>query len=87
MDTGANTSVANMKHFVTLFLPGQPAQVSGFDGEAVPCQKIKMGIPTVTVTGEPVLFRVQGPSILHEGANSVLLAVGPMKLSGINVVW
>eukprot|EP00961_Rhodomonas_salina_P183623 2478506-Rhodomonas_salina.1 len=87
MDTGANTIVANWRRLVTLFLPGSPAQVSGFDGAAVPCQRIEMGIPTVTTTGEPILFRVPGPSILREGANAILLAVGPMKRSGIQVVW
>eukprot|EP00961_Rhodomonas_salina_P033721 453609-Rhodomonas_salina.1 len=87
MDTGANTSMANRKQLVTRFLPGVPAQVSGFDGRSVPCQRIEMGIPMVTTTGEPILFRVPGPSILREGANAILLAVGPMKRSGIRVVW
>eukprot|EP00961_Rhodomonas_salina_P103140 1386849-Rhodomonas_salina.2 len=89
MDTGANTSVANGKHLVTRFLPGAPwqAQVSGFDSGAVPCQRIEMGIPTVTTTGKPILFQVPGPSILLEGANAILLAVGPMKHSGIRVKW
>eukprot|EP00961_Rhodomonas_salina_P259149 3501394-Rhodomonas_salina.1 len=87
MDTGANTSVANREQLVTRFLPGAPAQVSGFDGGSVPCQCIEMGIPMVTTTGEPILFRVPGPSILLEGVNAILLAVGPMKRSGIRVVW
>eukprot|EP00961_Rhodomonas_salina_P280490 3789021-Rhodomonas_salina.1 len=46
-----------------------------------------MGLPTVTTAGEPILFRVPGPAILKEGANAILLAVGPMKRAGIKVEW
>ena len=46
-----------------------------------------MGLPTVTTDGEQILLEVPGPSILKEDANAVLIAPGPMKRSGIKVVW
>eukprot|EP00961_Rhodomonas_salina_P058785 789501-Rhodomonas_salina.2 len=46
-----------------------------------------MGIPTVTTACEPILFRVPGPAILKEGANAILLAVGTIKCSEIQVAW
>eukprot|EP00961_Rhodomonas_salina_P102137 1373598-Rhodomonas_salina.1 len=46
-----------------------------------------MGIPTVTTDWYPMLLEVPGPAILHEDANAILLAVGPMKRSGIKVDW
>mmetsp|Transcript_29890 Transcript_29890/g.61459 ORF Transcript_29890/g.61459 Transcript_29890/m.61459 type:complete len:480 (-) Transcript_29890:392-1831(-) len=44
-----------------------------------------MSIPTVTKDGEPLLLALPGPSILHKGANGLLLAHGPMQRAGFTI--
>eukprot|EP00961_Rhodomonas_salina_P254455 3438285-Rhodomonas_salina.1 len=86
MDTGANTTVVSRPSFVTEFLPGT-AHVSAMSGPPMVCPLVKVGIPLVTTKGDSILFHVPGLAILCEDANAILLAVGPLKRSGVTVVW
>jgi len=64
---------------------GGETDVTGMSGGADRCKNVRLGIPTVTKDGEPLLFEVPGPSLLHEGANGILLAHGPMQRAGFTI--
>jgi len=59
--------------------------VTGFAGAAERCPNVKLGIPTVTREGKPLLLQVPGPSILHTGAHGLLLSHGRWQRAGFQI--
>mmetsp|Transcript_29959 Transcript_29959/g.61636 ORF Transcript_29959/g.61636 Transcript_29959/m.61636 type:complete len:208 (-) Transcript_29959:880-1503(-) len=86
LDSGSQVSITPFPEHVLEYEEGE-VSVSGIHGKAERAQRIKMGVQTVASDGTPILLEVPGPSILHEKANSVLLAFGPFKRAGYRVHW
>jgi len=84
VDSGANVSMSPFTDHV-LSYTGEETEVTGMSGPPESCPNVKLGIPTVTKDGEPLLLEVQGPSLLNKGANGVLLAHGPLQRAGFTV--
>lgn len=84
VDTGAQLSMSPNPTHVLEYLDGT-TRVQGIQVEARTCPNVRLGIPTVTKDGEPILLEVPTPSILHEDAHGLLLAHGPMKRAGFDV--
>mmetsp|Transcript_30545 Transcript_30545/g.63109 ORF Transcript_30545/g.63109 Transcript_30545/m.63109 type:complete len:300 (-) Transcript_30545:128-1027(-) len=84
VDSGANVSLSPTKAHVLQYTGGD-TNVTGMSGPAQRCPNVRLGIPTVSRDGEPLLLEVPGPSLLHEGANGILLAHGSMQRAGFEI--
>ena len=59
--------------------------LKGCQGLSQRVRRARLGIPTVTSTGEPILFEVPGPGVLREGAHGLLVAHGLMQRAGYKI--
>jgi len=84
IDSGANVTIVPDEKYVLSYETGT-TNVMGMSGPAQACPNVKVGIPTVTRDGEPLLITIPGPSLLHTGANGLLLAHGPMQRAGFDI--
>jgi len=84
IDSGANVNMSPFPEHV-LSYTGDETEVTGMSGEPQSCPNVNLGIPTVTKDGEPLLLELPGPSLLHTGANGILLAHSLLQKAGFDV--
>jgi len=84
VDSGANVSMSPFDEHVIEYTGGETA-VTGMAGPALRCPNVKLGIPTVSADGEPLLLEVPGPSLLNKDANGILLAHGSMQKARFDI--
>jgi len=84
VDSGANVNMSPFTEHV-LSYTGDETEVTGMSGSSQSCPNVTLGIPTVTADGEPLLLELPGPSLLHTGANGILLAHSLLQKAGFTV--
>mmetsp|Transcript_51291 Transcript_51291/g.104329 ORF Transcript_51291/g.104329 Transcript_51291/m.104329 type:complete len:218 (+) Transcript_51291:515-1168(+) len=84
VDSGVQVNITPNEAHVIEFT-GDTTNVKGIYGPARNCPNVKLGIPTVSKDGEPLILTVPGPSILDESAHGLLLSHGAMQRAGFTV--
>mmetsp|Transcript_61400 Transcript_61400/g.126780 ORF Transcript_61400/g.126780 Transcript_61400/m.126780 type:complete len:204 (-) Transcript_61400:1493-2104(-) len=84
VDSGANISMSPSTEHVIAYTRGE-TEVTGMSGPPQRCPNIKLGIPTVSADGEPLLLEVPGPSLLNKDANCILLSHGSLQKARFHV--
>mmetsp|Transcript_18490 Transcript_18490/g.37534 ORF Transcript_18490/g.37534 Transcript_18490/m.37534 type:complete len:240 (-) Transcript_18490:729-1448(-) len=81
LDSGSQVNITPHLEHVLEYEDGE-VDVKGVHGGTKRARRIRMGLPTVSTNGTPLLMHVPGPSLHMPDSNSLIVAYGPLKRAG-----